>query len=66
MAYRPYIWRKNNPEKRLEQKRREKVRKALRENQTQRINLEKWFNHILNAVKYFHDRNLLHLNINSK
>ena len=31
MAYRPYIWRKNNPEKRLEQKRREKVRKALRE-----------------------------------
>jgi hypothetical protein len=31
MAYRPYIWRKNNPEKRLEQKRREKVRKALRD-----------------------------------
>ena len=30
MAYRPYIWRKNNPEKRLEQKRREKVRLALR------------------------------------
>lgn len=30
MAYRPYIWRKNNPEKRLEQKRREKVRRALR------------------------------------
>ncbi len=30
MAYRPYIWRKNNPDKRLEQKRREKVRKALR------------------------------------
>ena len=30
MAYRPYIWRKNNPEKRLEQKRREKVRTALR------------------------------------
>ena len=30
MAYRPYIWRKNNPEKRLEQKRREKVRMALR------------------------------------
>jgi len=30
MAYRPYIWRKSNPEKRLEQKRREKVRKALR------------------------------------
>ena len=31
MAYRPYIWRKNNPDKRLEQKRREKVRKALRD-----------------------------------
>lgn len=30
MAYRPYIWRKNNPEKRMEQKRREKVRTALR------------------------------------
>ena len=30
MAYRPYIWRKNNPEKRMEQKRREKVRNALR------------------------------------
>lgn len=30
MAYRPYIWRKNNPEKRLEQRRREKVRTALR------------------------------------
>jgi len=30
MAYRPYIWRKNNPEKRLEQKRREKVRTSLR------------------------------------
>lgn len=30
MAYRPYIWRKNNPEKRQEQKRREKVRMALR------------------------------------
>ena len=30
MAYRPYIWRKNNPEKRTEQKRREKVRNALR------------------------------------
>jgi len=30
MAYRPYIWRKNNPEKRNEQKRREKVRMALR------------------------------------
>ena len=31
MTYRPYIWRKNNPDKRLEQKRREKVRKALRD-----------------------------------
>jgi hypothetical protein len=31
MAYRPYIWRKNNPEKRLEQKRREKVRTRLRQ-----------------------------------
>jgi hypothetical protein len=31
MAYRPYIWRKNNPEKRLEQKRREKVRRLLRD-----------------------------------
>ncbi len=31
MAYRPYIWRKNNPEKRLEQKKREKARKRLRE-----------------------------------
>jgi len=31
MAYRPYIWRKNNPEKRLEQKRREKVRRQLRD-----------------------------------
>jgi hypothetical protein len=31
MAYRPYIWRKNNPEKRLEQKRREKVRRTLRD-----------------------------------
>lgn len=30
MAYRPYIWRKSNPEKRLEQKRREKIRRALR------------------------------------
>ena len=30
MAYRPYLWRKNNPDKRLEQKRREKVRTALR------------------------------------
>ena len=30
MAYRPYIWRKNNPEKRTEQKKREKVRNALR------------------------------------
>jgi hypothetical protein len=31
MAYRPYIWRKNNPEKRTEQKRRERVRKSLRD-----------------------------------
>ena len=31
MAYRPYQWRKNNPEKRLEQKRREKVRRTLRD-----------------------------------
>jgi hypothetical protein len=31
MAYRPYIWRKNNPEKRREQKRREKIRRALRD-----------------------------------
>jgi hypothetical protein len=31
MAYRPYVWRKTNPEKRLEQKRREKVRRALRD-----------------------------------
>lgn len=31
MAYRPYQWRKNNPEKRREQKKREKVRKALRD-----------------------------------
>ena len=30
MAYRPYIWRKENPEKRTEQKRREKVRARLR------------------------------------
>jgi len=30
MAYRPYIWRKNNPEKRLLQKRREGVRNNLR------------------------------------
>ena len=30
MAYRPYLWRKNNPEKRLEQKRREKARMGLR------------------------------------
>lgn len=30
MAYRPYLWRKNNPDKRLEQRRREKVRMALR------------------------------------
>jgi hypothetical protein len=31
MAYRPYLWRKNNPEKRVIQKRREKVRRALRD-----------------------------------
>lgn len=31
MAYRPYQWRKNNPEKRREQKKREKIRKALRD-----------------------------------
>jgi hypothetical protein len=31
MAYRPYIWRKANPEKRVEQKKREKARKKLRE-----------------------------------
>jgi len=31
MAYRPYIWRKNNPDKRLEQRRREKIRKSLRD-----------------------------------
>lgn len=31
MAYRPYICRKNNPEKRKEQKKREKVRRALRD-----------------------------------
>ena len=30
MAYRPYIWRKNNPEKRTEQKKREKIRASLR------------------------------------
>jgi hypothetical protein len=30
MAYRPYIWRKNNPEKRTEQKKREKIRATLR------------------------------------
>jgi hypothetical protein len=30
MSYNPQTWRKNNPEKRLEQKRREKVRTALR------------------------------------
>lgn len=30
MAYRPYIWRKNNPEKTSEQKRRAKVRTGLR------------------------------------
>jgi hypothetical protein len=31
MAYRPYIWRKNNPEKRTEQKKRENIRRALRD-----------------------------------
>ena len=31
MAYRPYIWRKIIPEKRLEQTRREKVKKELRD-----------------------------------
>jgi hypothetical protein len=31
MAYRPYIWGKNNPEKKLDQKRRGKIRKALRD-----------------------------------
>lgn len=31
MAYRPYIWRKNNPDKRKEQKKREKIRKHLRD-----------------------------------
>jgi hypothetical protein len=31
MAYRPYIWRKNNPDKRLLQKKREKIRRHLRE-----------------------------------
>ena len=31
MGYRQYIWRKTRPEKRLEQKRREKARKRLRE-----------------------------------
>lgn len=31
MAYRPYVWRKNNPDKRKEQKRREKVRRRLRD-----------------------------------
>jgi hypothetical protein len=30
MSYRPYVWRKNNPEKRQEQARREKVRTSLR------------------------------------
>jgi hypothetical protein len=30
MAYRPYIWRKENPDRRTEQKRREKVRARLR------------------------------------
>jgi len=31
MTYRVYIWRKNNPSKRLESKKREKVRKSLRD-----------------------------------
>jgi hypothetical protein len=31
MAYRPYVWRKNNPDKRREQKRRERVRRRLRD-----------------------------------
>jgi hypothetical protein len=31
MSYRPYIWRKTNPEKRLEQKKRERARRTLRE-----------------------------------
>ena len=31
MAYRPYMWRKNNPEKRQEQNRREKIRRTLRD-----------------------------------
>ena len=31
MAYKPYIWRKNNPDKRREQKRRERVRRRLRD-----------------------------------
>jgi hypothetical protein len=30
MAYRPYMWRKNNPEKRKEQNKREKIRRTLR------------------------------------
>ncbi len=30
MAYRPYMWRKNNPEKRQEQNKREKIRRNLR------------------------------------
>ena len=31
MSYRPYTWRKNNPDKRKEQKRRERVRRTLRD-----------------------------------
>jgi hypothetical protein len=31
MAYRPYIWRKNNPDKRSEQRKREKIRRKLRD-----------------------------------
>ncbi len=30
MAYRPYMWRKNNPEKRKEQNKRERIRHTLR------------------------------------
>jgi len=31
MSYRPYIWRKNNPDKRREQKKRERIRRKLRD-----------------------------------
>jgi hypothetical protein len=34
MAYRPYIWRKNNPEKTTEQRRRSKVRTGLRKKES--------------------------------